>query len=223
MSEPKTRIEEERDHRPDHALGAPDGAGGRLREVVVERDRSRRHHLERLRAHQRTQRLVGAALALAETERGELRRPALELHGDHHPLSVARDLRHVDGREGIVGRLHPGHPRVPAQRRQRPLHLGAEGGIPAAQGGVAEDQVEGRRLLRELALDEAARRGPPPWSGGWDCYRTRRLEDMSHAAGRGSAGRAAGRERRFRKTKRPQASNTYASAAGTGASVLEGA
>src|SRR4029434_9653471 len=64
-------------HHPEPRLDAASGARGVFGEVVVERDAARRQHLERLRAHQRAQGLEGAALALAQVERGDARRRAL--------------------------------------------------------------------------------------------------------------------------------------------------
>ena len=55
--------EQQRHHRPDHPLGAANGARGRLREVVVERHRPYGKDLERLRADLGPQLGIDAALA----------------------------------------------------------------------------------------------------------------------------------------------------------------
>ena len=120
-------------HGQDHELGAHDVAPGDLREVVVQRERTRRGHGERVRAHERPQRGVGLGPVGDEHHGLDGRRVALELDGDARVVAVARESLRL-GRPDVPGGADRRHAGIVLQRRQRALDLGPERRIGDGHG-----------------------------------------------------------------------------------------
>src|SRR5262249_36223258 len=77
-------------------------------------------------------------------------------------MPVARDEGLIGWIE-VVGSADAGDAGIVTERLKRALHLRLERGIGGSEGGVAEDQIEGKRPIRKLPGHE---RGRAPRLGG---------------------------------------------------------
>src|SRR5215467_12256874 len=87
-----------------------------------------------------TSRALGATSAIESLEFSSL----LELHHRAGAMAVARDEGLI-GRILIVGGADARDARIVAQRLEGASHFCLEGGIRGAEGGMAQDQIEGER------------------------------------------------------------------------------